>query len=110
MQPVMPKAIPSPTQLLQAVQHKEFDVIAFETVPSLKEGQAIAHLLRTELVGQPAWLTFNCKDMESLSHGESFAKDAVPLAVEVMVDSPPSFHYSIGKSLILALFWKPGSK
>ena len=68
---------------MQAVQSKEFDMIAFETVPSLKEGQAIAHLLRTEPPGKPAWLTFNCKDTKSLSHGESFAEDAVPLAFEV---------------------------
>lgn len=69
--------------LSQAVQHKDYDIIAFETVPSLKEGQAIAHLLRTEHPGKPAWLTFNCRDTTSLSHGESFAKEAIPLAFEV---------------------------
>ena len=37
-------------------------MIAFETLPCLKEAQAIAHLLRTELPGRPAWLTFNCRD------------------------------------------------
>ena len=73
---------------VQAVQHKEFDVIAFETVPSLEEGRAIAHLLRTESLG-PAWLTFNCKDESLLTHGESFAGQAVPLAFEVDRQPPP---------------------
>ena len=57
-------------------------MIAFETLPCLKEAQAIAHLLRTELPGRPAWLTFNCRDEARLSNGEDFAKEAVPLAFE----------------------------
>ena len=72
-------------KILQAVQDKDFDVIAFETVPSLKEGRAITHLLRTEPPGKPAWLTFNCKDTTSISHGESFANEAIPLALEVLL-------------------------
>lgn len=52
-------------------------------MPTLREGQAIVHLLKTEPPGKPAWLTFNCKDTSSLSHGESFAEEAVPLAFEV---------------------------
>lgn len=66
------------------MQHKDFDVVAFETVPTLKEGQAIAHLLRTEGPGKPAWLTFNCKNETLLTHGEGFADQAVPLAFEVL--------------------------
>ena len=67
---------------LQAVESEAYDVIAFETLPCLKEAQAIAHLLRTEPPGRPAWLTFNCRDEASLSNGEDFAKEAVPLAFE----------------------------
>jgi homocysteine S-methyltransferase len=69
---------------VQVVQHQEFDVLAFETLSNVKEAQAICHLLRTEAIEKPAWLSFSCKDGVSLSHGESFAKDALPLAFEVM--------------------------
>ena len=68
---------------MQTVQDQEFDVIAFETLSNLKEAQAICHLLRTEPTGKPAWLSFGCKDGTSLTHGESFARDAVPLTLEV---------------------------
>jgi len=69
---------------VQIVQHQEFDVVAFETLSNVKEAQAICHLLRTEPTGKPAWLSFSCKDGASLSHGENFARDAVPLALEVI--------------------------
>ena len=68
---------------IQIVQDQAFDVIAFETLSNLKEAQAICHLLRSEPMGKPAWLSFGCKDGASLTHGESFARDAVPLTLEV---------------------------
>ena len=68
---------------MQTVQDQEFDIIAFETISNLKEAQAICHLLRTESMGKPAWLSFGCKDGASLTHGESFARDAVPLTLGV---------------------------
>lgn len=70
---------------MQAVDGEEYDVIAFETLPALKEARAIAHLLRTESFRRPAWLSFNCKDDRSLATGESFAEQAVPLALEVIL-------------------------
>lgn len=74
---------------IQEVEGEDFDVIAFETVPALKEAQAIAHLLRTEPPGKPAWLTFNCRDDTRLADGSDFAKDAVPLAFEVHTQCQP---------------------
>jgi hypothetical protein len=72
---------------VQVVQDQDFDVIAFETISNLKEAQAICHLLKTEPSGKPAWLSFGCKDGATLTHGESLAKDVVPLTFEVTSSS-----------------------
>jgi methionine synthase I (cobalamin-dependent) len=61
----------------------EVDVLAFETIPCLKEAGAIVRLLRTQGFGLPAWLSFSCRDACFLSRaGELFAPDAVSLACE----------------------------
>lgn len=36
------------------------DLLAFETIPSIKEAQAVAELLR-EFPDSAAWLSFSCK-------------------------------------------------
>ena len=54
------------------------DVVAFETVPCLKELRAISRLMRTEFPGTPAWVSCSCKDAEHIAHGESLAGD-IPL-------------------------------
>ena len=46
------------------------DLIAFETVPCLKELRAISRLLRTEPIGVPAWISCSAKSGTSISHGE----------------------------------------
>jgi homocysteine S-methyltransferase len=51
------------------------DFIAFETVPSLAEGEAIVRLLE-EFPGVPAWIGFSCRDGERVCHGEAFARCA----------------------------------
>lgn len=54
------------------------DLIAFETVPSIKEAEAVVELLR-ELPNFNAWLSFSCKDDKHISDGSSFM-DAVKIA------------------------------
>ena len=46
------------------------DLIAFETVPCLKELRAISRLLRTEPIGVPAWISCSAKSGTAISHGE----------------------------------------
>ncbi|XP_037530925.1 homocysteine S-methyltransferase YbgG [Nematolebias whitei] len=54
------------------------DLIAFETIPSLKEAEAVVELLR-EFPNSVAWLSFSCKDAKHISDGSLFA-DAVKVA------------------------------
>lgn len=46
------------------------DLIAFETVPCLKELRAISRLLRTESFGVPAWVSCSARSCTATSHGE----------------------------------------
>lgn len=54
------------------------DLIAFETIPSIKEAEAVVELLR-EFPNSKAWLSFSCKDEKRISDGSLFA-DAVRVA------------------------------
>ncbi|XP_053178856.1 homocysteine S-methyltransferase YbgG [Scomber japonicus] len=54
------------------------DLIAFETIPSIKEAEALVELLR-EFPNSKAWLSFSCKDGKCISDGSSFT-DAVQIA------------------------------
>lgn len=54
------------------------DILAFETVPCLSEGEAIVRLVE-EFPALPAWISFSCRDEQHLCSGEPFA-DAVRLA------------------------------
>ncbi|MCJ8729695.1 hypothetical protein PDJAM_G00109510 [Pangasius djambal] len=58
------------------------DLLALETIPSLKEAEALVELLR-EFPDAKAWLSFSCKDAQSISDGNKFAK-----AVQVASNSP----------------------
>ena len=49
------------------------DVVAFETVPCLKELRAISRLMRAEFPGTPAWVACSCRDAGHIAHGESLA-------------------------------------
>ncbi|EFJ47356.1 hypothetical protein VOLCADRAFT_92147 [Volvox carteri f. nagariensis] len=65
---------------LEPVRHRtEIDLLAFETVPCLREAEAILELLRQERYGKPAWISFSCRDAVHTSHGERFAEQCVPL-------------------------------
>lgn len=54
------------------------DLIAFETIPSLKEAEALVELLR-EFPSANAWLSFSCKDGRCISDGSPLT-DAVQMA------------------------------
>ncbi|XP_005994548.1 uncharacterized protein ZGC:172121 [Latimeria chalumnae] len=47
------------------------DLIAMETIPSQKEGEALVELLR-EFPNTVSWLSFSCKDEQHTHHGEKF--------------------------------------
>ncbi|XP_062853329.1 homocysteine S-methyltransferase YbgG [Trichomycterus rosablanca] len=47
------------------------DLLALETIPSLKEAEALVELLR-EFPDTKAWLSFTCKDAQSISDGNKF--------------------------------------
>jgi homocysteine S-methyltransferase len=44
------------------------DILAFETIPTLREAEALVSLL--DEVGIPAWLSYSCRDGDSTSAGE----------------------------------------
>jgi homocysteine S-methyltransferase len=54
------------------------DILAFETIPSRLEAQALIELL-AEFPDSKAWLSFSCKDEGHVCHGEVFA-DCTALA------------------------------
>ncbi|KAK1796758.1 hypothetical protein P4O66_009773 [Electrophorus voltai] len=54
------------------------DLIAMETIPSLKEAEALVELLR-EFPDTKAWLAFSCKDAQCISDGNKFS-EAVQVA------------------------------
>lgn len=56
------------------------DIVAFETIPSLVEAEAILALL-DELPDVPAWISFSCRNGTQVCHGEPFA-ECVRLAGE----------------------------
>ena len=72
------------------------DLFAFETIPSQLEAGVLIELL-ADYPEWCAWLSFSCRDGESVSHGEAFADcarlaDAAPQIVAVGVNcTPPQF-------------------
>ena len=55
------------------------DLLGCETIPSAAEGRALATLL-AEMPSARAWLSFSCRDGESLRDGSSFAETVRALA------------------------------
>lgn len=63
---------------LQVLSESNPDLLAIETIPELKEAEAILELLDEQDVKIPYWMTFSCKDEKHISSGERFS-DAVAL-------------------------------
>jgi homocysteine S-methyltransferase len=55
------------------------DLLAFETLPSLDEAQAIGEALAA-WPGLPAWFSFTCRDAEIVAHGERLSDCAAAVA------------------------------
>jgi homocysteine S-methyltransferase len=67
-------------QVLGGVRGREApDLLAFETLPSLAEAQAIGEALNP-WPDLAAWFTFTCKDEEHVAHGESLSECATYVA------------------------------
>jgi homocysteine S-methyltransferase len=67
---------------VEALQETSADLLAFETIPSLEEVEAIAELL--DAFGHVrAWISFSCRDAELLADGSPLEK-----AVELVGDHP----------------------
>lgn len=54
---------------IQALAEAGVDVLACETIPSVKEAEALIELLHTEFPGIEAWFTFTLRDEFHLSDG-----------------------------------------
>jgi homocysteine S-methyltransferase len=63
---------------MDVLAHSDADLLAFETIPSKLEGEALIDLL-AEYPQCIAWLSFSCKDEQHVCHGELFA-DCAALA------------------------------
>ena len=57
---------------LETLLDAEPDLLACETIPCLREGEALVALLE-EYRETPAWLSFSCRDEHRVCHGEPFA-------------------------------------
>lgn len=50
------------------------DVLAFETIPSMLEAEAVTALLEEFSNAPPAWVSFSCRSAFEVSHGEPLAE------------------------------------
>jgi homocysteine S-methyltransferase len=50
------------------------ELLAFETIPSLLEAQALVSLLEERDASPPSWISFSCRNAREVSHGESIAE------------------------------------
>ena len=53
------------------------DLLAFETIPCIKEAAAICHLLESLSSAPPAWISFSCKDGSRLNYNDESFHEAV---------------------------------
>ncbi len=60
------------------------DLLAFETIPSLTEAQAILTSL-AQCPNLPAWISFTCRDGERVAHGERLRDCATALAASPQI-------------------------
>jgi homocysteine S-methyltransferase len=64
---------------LEALLEAGADLLAFETIPSMIEGEALVRLL-DEYTGARAWLSYQCRDGQRTARGEPF-EEAVAVAL-----------------------------
>jgi homocysteine S-methyltransferase len=63
-----------------AVLREGADVVAFETIPSLREAEAIARVLAQAPPGLCAWVAFTCRDARTTGAGDPIAQCVAALA------------------------------
>jgi homocysteine S-methyltransferase len=63
---------------LEVLAESGADLLAFETIPSQREAEALVSLLseRRARPAPPAWMSFSCRNAREVSHGESFSECA----------------------------------
>jgi len=62
---------------IEAVLSAGVDALAIETIPCLMEAEALVELLCTEYPHVKFWISFQCKDGDSIAHGEKFSEAAL---------------------------------
>lgn len=89
-------------QRLMLLDSTDADVFACETIPSFQEAQILQTLL--EKVETPAWISFSCKDAESIHDGTPIEESAVLFrghpkvkAIGVNCTSPQYINELIGR-------------
>ena len=63
-----------------AVLRDDADVVAFETIPSLREAHAIATVLAEATPGVCAWVSFTCRDARHTGSGDALDECAAAIA------------------------------
>ncbi|CAF2598302.1 unnamed protein product [Rotaria sp. Silwood2] len=66
---------------LAILTRAEPDLIAFETIPSKKEAEALAELLK-EFPNVKGWFSFNCQDSKRTAHGEPIEEAAASVCLK----------------------------
>lgn len=83
---------------LEALIASGVNLIAIETIPCIKEAEVLIEMIK--LFPQvKAWLSFSCKDGESLSNGENFKK-----AVQHCYDLNPEQIVAVGANCVSPKF------
>lgn len=68
-------------QRLALLADTSAEVLACETIPSLREAKVLNHLLAAQ--NKPAWISFSCKDAEHINDGQLLKE-----AVNIIKDNP----------------------
>jgi homocysteine S-methyltransferase len=89
---------------IEALIEAEPDLLALETIPSLREAEILFRVLE-RFPESRAWIAFSCRDGEHLSHGETFASGIraaadSPQVIAAGINCTPPHHIS---SLLLSL-------
>jgi homocysteine S-methyltransferase len=63
----------------------EADFLAFETIPSLLEAQALISLLEEQKTSKPSWISFSCRNEREVCHGEPLAEGFAAVSESEMV-------------------------